>query len=129
MVCKNYIIKQITILSSPFRLDNNRIMVENYGESIQDRSIPNPVTTFAEAYADFRELSHCIPFFKYRTFHTKDFLHKSSSTSFGPFAQFLVVISHNNYKWETLIWKVYYLIMIKHFTFTCHFQQDPMART
>lgn len=58
-------------------------MVENYGESIQDRSIPNPVTTFAEAYADYRELSHCIPFFKYRTFHTKDFLHKSSSTSFG----------------------------------------------
>ena len=48
-------------------------MVENYGESIQDRSIPNPVTTFAEAYADYRELSHCIPFFKYRTFHTKDF--------------------------------------------------------
>ena len=73
-------------------------MVENYGESIQDRSIPNPVTTFAEAYADYRELSHCIPFFKYRTFHTKDFLHKSSCTSFGPFAQFLVVISHNNYK-------------------------------
>ena len=65
MVCKNYIIKQITILSSPFRLDNNRIMVENYGESIQDRSIPNPVTTFAEAYADYRELSHCIPFFKF----------------------------------------------------------------
>ena len=30
-------------------------MVENYGESIQDRSIPNPVTTFAEAYADYRE--------------------------------------------------------------------------
>ena len=58
------IIKQITILSSPFRLDNNRIMVENYGESIQDRSIPNPVTTFAEAYADYRELSHCIPFFQ-----------------------------------------------------------------
>ena len=78
-------------------------MVENYGESIQDRSIPNPVTTFAEAYADYRELSHCIPFFKYRTFHTKNFLHKSSSTSFGPFAQFLEVILHNNYKWETLI--------------------------
>ena len=40
-------------------------MVENYGESIQDRSIPNPVTTFAEAYADYRELSHCMPFFKF----------------------------------------------------------------
>lgn len=39
-----------------FRLDNNRIMVENYGESIQDRSIPNPVTTFAEAYADYPEI-------------------------------------------------------------------------
>ena len=29
---------------------------------------------------------------------TKDFSHKSFSTSFGPFAQFLEVISHNNYK-------------------------------
>ena len=28
----------------------------------------------------------------------KDFLHKSFSTSFGPFAQFLVVISHNYHK-------------------------------
>ena len=37
------------------------------------------------------------------TFRTKDFSHKSFSTSFGPFAQFLVVISHNNYKWETLV--------------------------
>ena len=27
--------------------------------------------------------------------------HKSFSTSFGPFAQFLVAISHNNYNWET----------------------------
>ena len=41
--------------------------------------------------------------YEYRTFHTKDFSHKSFSTSFGPFAQFLVVISHNNYKWETSI--------------------------
>ena len=36
--------------------------------------------------------------YEYRTFRTKDFSHKSFSTSFGPFAQFLVVISHNNYK-------------------------------
>ena len=35
---------------------------------------------------------------EYRTFRTKDFSHKSFSTSFGPFAQFLVVTSHNNYK-------------------------------
>ena len=53
-----------------------------------------------------------------RTFCTKDFSHKSFSTSFGPFAQFLVVISHNNYNWETSIWKVYWLILIRHFTFT-----------
>ena len=33
-----------------------------------------------------------------RSFRTKDFSHKSFSTSFGPFAQFLVVISHNNHK-------------------------------
>ena len=32
------------------------------------------------------------------TFCTKDFSDKSFSTSFGLFAQFLVVISHNNYK-------------------------------
>lgn len=30
-------------------------MVENYGESVQDRQIPNPVRTFGEAYADFRK--------------------------------------------------------------------------
>ena len=36
-----------------------------------------------------------------RTFCTKDFLHKSFSTSFGSFTQFLVVILHNNQKWET----------------------------
>lgn len=30
-------------------------MVENYGESVQDRHIPNPVRTFGEAYADFRK--------------------------------------------------------------------------
>ena len=40
---------------------------------------------------------------EYRTFRTKDFSHKSFSTSFGTFAQFLVVISHDNYKWETSI--------------------------
>ena len=40
---------------------------------------------------------------EYRTFRTKDFSHKSFSTSFGTFAQFLVVISHNNYKWETSV--------------------------
>ena len=40
---------------------------------------------------------------EYRTFRTKDFSHKSVSTSFGLFAQFLEVISHNNYKWETSI--------------------------
>ena len=28
----------------------------------------------------------------------RDFSHKSFSTSFGPFTQFLVVISHNNFK-------------------------------
>ena len=33
-----------------------------------------------------------------RSFCTKDFSHKSFSTSFRPFAQFLVVISHNNHK-------------------------------
>jgi len=30
-------------------------MVENYGETVQDRQIPNPVRTFGEAYADFRK--------------------------------------------------------------------------
>ena len=35
---------------------------------------------------------------EYRTFRTKDFLHKSFSTDFGTFAQFLVVISLNNYR-------------------------------
>lgn len=37
------------------RSDNNKIMVENYGETVQDRQIPNPVRTFGEAYADFRK--------------------------------------------------------------------------
>ena len=37
------------------RSDNNKIMVENYGETVQDRPIPNPVRTFGEAYADFRK--------------------------------------------------------------------------
>ena len=36
--------------------------------------------------------------FAQKTFPTKDFSHKSFSTSFGPFALFLVVISHNNHK-------------------------------
>ena len=35
---------------------------------------------------------------EYRTFCTKEFSHKSFSTSFGTFTQFLVVILHNNYK-------------------------------
>lgn len=30
-------------------------MVENYGETVQDRAIPNPIRTFDEAYANFRE--------------------------------------------------------------------------
>ena len=30
-------------------------MVENYGELVQDRKIPNPVRTFGEAYADYCE--------------------------------------------------------------------------
>jgi len=38
-----------------FRSDNNKIMVENYGETVQGRQIPNPVRTFGEAYADFRK--------------------------------------------------------------------------
>ena len=38
-----------------FRSDNNKITVENYGETVQDRPIPNPVRTFAEAYADYRK--------------------------------------------------------------------------
>lgn len=42
-----------------YRFDNNKIMVENYGESVQDRIIPNPIRTFGEAYADYREF----PFF------------------------------------------------------------------
>ena len=37
------------------RSDNNKIMVENYGDTVQDRQIPNPVRTFGEAYADFRK--------------------------------------------------------------------------
>ena len=40
---------------SILRSDNNKIMVENYGETVQDRQIPNPVRTFSEAYADFRK--------------------------------------------------------------------------
>lgn len=39
-----------------FRFDNNKIMVENYGESVQDRIIPNPIRTFGEAYADYPEI-------------------------------------------------------------------------
>lgn len=38
-----------------FRSDNNKITVENYGETVQDRPIPNPVRTFGEAYADYRK--------------------------------------------------------------------------
>ena len=30
-------------------------MVDNYGDSVQDRAIPNPIRTFGEAYDDFRE--------------------------------------------------------------------------
>ncbi|XP_068681098.1 probable ATP-dependent RNA helicase DDX43 isoform X1 [Montipora foliosa] len=39
-----------------FRSDNNNIMVDNYGDSVQDRAIPNPIRTFGEAYADFPEI-------------------------------------------------------------------------
>lgn len=39
-----------------FRSDNNNIMVENYGETVQDRAIPNPIRTFDEAYANFPEV-------------------------------------------------------------------------
>lgn len=38
-----------------FRSDNNKITVENYGETVQERLIPNPVRTFGEAYADYRK--------------------------------------------------------------------------
>ena len=38
-----------------FRSDNNKITVENYGETVQNRPIPNPVRTFGEAYADYRK--------------------------------------------------------------------------
>ncbi|KAK2574488.1 putative ATP-dependent RNA helicase DDX43 [Acropora cervicornis] len=31
-------------------------MVENYGETVQDRAIPNPIRTFDEAYANFPEI-------------------------------------------------------------------------
>lgn len=39
-----------------FRSDNNNIMVDNYGDSVQDRAIPNPIRTFGEAYDDFPEI-------------------------------------------------------------------------
>ncbi|XP_073258696.1 probable ATP-dependent RNA helicase DDX43 [Porites lutea] len=39
-----------------FRFDNNKITVENYGESVQDRQIPNPIRTFGEAFADYPEV-------------------------------------------------------------------------
>ena len=38
------------------------------------------------------------PYLNTGHFAQKTFSHKSFSTSFGKFAQFLVVISHNNYK-------------------------------
>ena len=44
-----------------------------------------------------------VKFFGNWTFRTNDFSNKSSGTSFGLFAQFLGVISHNNYKGETSI--------------------------
>ena len=49
---------------------------------VMGKKIPPPITVNEE----------------YRTFRTKDFSHKSFSASFGPFAQFLEVVSHNNYK-------------------------------
>lgn len=30
-------------------------MVENYGENLQERPIPNPVITFEEAFKDYRK--------------------------------------------------------------------------
>jgi len=41
-------------------------MVENYGESVQDRAIPNPIRTFKEAFADFRKspVSHLLDFLR-----------------------------------------------------------------
>ena len=48
----------ILLIKLPFyRSDNNNIIVENYGDTVQDRAIPNPIRTFKEAYADFRKSS------------------------------------------------------------------------
>jgi hypothetical protein len=33
-------------------------MVENHGETVTDRPIPNPVTTFIEAFNDYRKYIH-----------------------------------------------------------------------
>ncbi|KXJ28996.1 probable ATP-dependent RNA helicase DDX43 [Exaiptasia diaphana] len=38
------------------RLMKNNIMVENYGETVQDRFIPNPVKTFEEAFQDYPDI-------------------------------------------------------------------------
>ena len=58
---KDYCIVQIkfmrlaNVLFDVIRLDNNNIMVENYGENVQDRPIPKPVRTFDEAYGEYRK--------------------------------------------------------------------------
>ena len=51
-----------------------------------------------EKYKEFHGTTSFTAIQEYRTFRTKDFSHKSFSTSFGLFTQFLVVISHNNYE-------------------------------
>ncbi|XP_048581874.1 probable ATP-dependent RNA helicase DDX43 isoform X6 [Nematostella vectensis] len=39
-----------------FRQASNNIMVENYGETVQERAIPNPVTKFEEAFEQYPEI-------------------------------------------------------------------------
>ena len=48
----------LTFFPVHFRARNNNIIVENYGDSVQDREIPNPITVFEEA---FEHYGKCLP--------------------------------------------------------------------
>ena len=42
-------------MSILYRAKNNNIIVENYGDTVKDRKIPNPVTSFEEAFDKYGE--------------------------------------------------------------------------
>ena len=61
-----------------FRARNNNIIVENYGDSVQDREIPNPITVFEEA---FEHYGKCLPSYTcWVIFNCKDECHTAYHT-------------------------------------------------